>query len=213
MLAGVPDLGRELGKNEALLVTAKNKKSYLVYTTPSSANNPTSSAVRAEVDLTDSKVLSALKLSGLRPRNISSGLLNAIPEVKELSVPNISGAGDTSNVNIQNFDIGTVFSIQRPGEEESFYVVLRDGIQEIKQSTASLLRFANSIGGEQPRRVTEDSVTNVRKLTEFDESTFPDVVPDVLQPDSNSNSATACLGWTVVGPEGNRQPKPDCILA
>lgn len=214
VLAGVPNLGQEIGNDRALLVTAENERSYLVYRTPSTANNPTANAVKAEVNLEDSRVVSALNLNRDKeaPRTISSGLLNAIPEVRALSVPQINGANQASNAGVEDFAVGQVFSVERAGEGVTYYVVLQNGIQDIKQSTANLIRFANTVGGGEISKVREDAITNVPVVKQFDESTFPDVVPEVLRPDSDSNSATACLGWTVTGPEGNQQPKTQLYL-
>lgn len=212
VLAGVTNLGQEFGSNQALLVTAENERSYLVYRTPSTANSPAANAVKAEVDLDDAQVVSALDLSRSTPRTISSGLLNAIPEVRGLSVPQIDGANQASNAGVEDFPVGQVFSVERAGKGQTYYVVLQNGIQEIKQSTANLLRFANTVGGGEIRKVREDVISPVQRVNGFDESTYPDVVPDVLEPDSDSNSATACLGWTVTGQEGNQKPKTQLFV-
>jgi type VII secretion protein EccB len=212
VLAGIAEPGRGLGDNESLLVTAENKKSYLIYKTPSGVNDPTSSAVRAEVNLKDPATVAALRLRGETPRTISSGLLNAIPPVAALTTPQVDNANQVSDVDVDGLRIGTVVSTPQAGDKDAYYVVLKNGVQKIKRTTADLLLAANSVGGEKIRPVAADVIANTPAVTAFDERSFPEVPPAVLRPDGDSNSAAACLGWSVVGPDGNRQPRTQLYL-
>jgi type VII secretion protein EccB len=193
VLAGVDTFDRELRDGESLLVQAKNNKTYLVYRTPTTVNQQNSNAVRAEVNMNDSSVTQALGLSKNDVRQISTGLLNAIPEVKALSAPTISGT--TTNVNL-GLPVGSVFSVARAGGPRVYYVIQPDGIDKIKQTTADLIRYKKSSGGANIPDISPDKVS--AEVDRIDDSASPDTVPDVLQAQASGNSV-ACLEWNLQG--------------
>ncbi|MGW5053257.1 type VII secretion protein EccB [Actinokineospora sp. NPDC004072] len=200
VLGGVADLGPELGEQAALLVEAPTKKVYLVYRTPGSANRPNTSTVRAEVDMSNDRVVDALNLDRNNARKITVGLLNAIPEAAALRSPEIPGRGAPSNVDIDGLKVGDVMEVERAGQLV-YYVLLRDGVQQIKKTTADLIRFTQSDQVDIPR-VAPEQVTSrvVRDVVE--EKDFPEVVPEVLTP---TNFPVVCLGWGIVGEGANAQ--------
>jgi type VII secretion protein EccB len=204
VLGGVPDLGRELGESEALLVQAPNKVVYLVYRTPTDANITNANAVRAEVDMSDSTVRAALNLTVQDVRQISAGLLNAIPEAPKLAAPRIAGRdtapdGFTIQGQAKDLKVGEVFSIQRAGQSAEFYVVHKNGIELIKQTTADLIRFTKSIDtGITP--VSPDEVAGVQAQNAIDDSKSPEVQTEVLKA---VEWPVACLGWNLVGEGDN----------
>jgi len=219
VLAGVPELGRELAANQALLVTplaqrdlpADEKDFYLVYGTPTSANQPNSSAVKAKIDFNDANVRGAFELGNVRPRTISTGLLNAIPEVKELEAPEFAGLREPVQF-AQGRRVGEVVRTELASGSGDFYVIHRDGFESVKSTTADLIQFVyGSPGGNIPiisGRAIADRIVN-----HFDDSNFPDVVPEVLDPGNlSSNSAVACLGWTVVR-TGNPEPQTTVFIS
>nr|CTQ93197.1 PROBABLE CONSERVED MEMBRANE PROTEIN [Kibdelosporangium sp. MJ126-NF4] len=193
VLAGVSDLNRELQPGESLLVQAENRKTYLVYRTPSTINQRNSNAVRAEVDLAKSSVKQALKLGTAVPRKISTGMLNAIPEVKALSAPSISGSG-TSDLGVP---IGSVFSVQNAGNRD-YYVMHSDGIEKVKSTTADLIRYEKSTGGSSIPEVSPDRITAQTQQDRIDDTASPDTPPGVLQAQATGNSV-ACIGWSLQG--------------
>ena len=93
VVAGVKDLRNELAQDQALLVSAEDGKYYLVYRQKTDANIQNANTVRAEVNLENAAVASALNLEKRMARRISMGLLNAIPSVGSLEVPDIPGWG------------------------------------------------------------------------------------------------------------------------
>lgn len=193
VLGGVQDLGQELNESTALLVQADNGVVYLVYRTPATANRPNDNAVRAPVDLGNSRTRSALRLKQEDVRRITTGMLNTIPEAEPLKPPTISGRGEDSQ-HVQGRQVGDVLGVERAGGQE-FYVVLADGVQRIKETTADLIRFTR--GDQNIPQVEPQVITNVPTATEtIPESTFPDKVPEVL---NARNFPVACLGWSVVG--------------
>jgi type VII secretion protein EccB len=194
VLAGVDTYDRELREGESLLVTAKNNKTYLIYRTPTTVNQQNSNAVRAEVDMNDQSVTQALKLNRNSARQISTGLLNAIPEVKALAAPAISGSN--TNVNL-GLPLGAVFAVPRAGDKRVYYVVQSDGIDEIKQTTADLIRFKKSASASIPD-VSPQRISALQPQHRIDDLSSPDTVPDVLEAQATGNSV-ACLEWTLQG--------------
>ncbi|MCT2587303.1 type VII secretion protein EccB [Actinophytocola gossypii] len=216
VMAGVDQLGEQLAQGESLLVRLDaesaeqdpaEQPAYLVYRTPGSANLPNTSAVRAEVDLSDSAVRNALDLSGLEPREISVGLLNAIPEKAELTAPGVTGTvGEQADVDLGDSDlekVGSVFQVQRAASEPQFYVVHRDGVEQIKETTADLLRFTNSEGAEIVA-VSPEVISAAEKQDRIDDSTFPESRTEVLEA---RNFPVACLSWKTVGEGVNREAR------
>lgn len=193
VLAGVSDLNRELQPGESLLVQAENRKTYLVYRTPSNVNERNSNAVRAEVDVTKASVRQALNLEGTDIRRISTGMLNAIPEVKALAAPVISGSG-TSNLGVP---VGAVFTVQNANTRD-YYVQYSDGIERIKSVTADLIRYEKSAGGANLQQVSPDQIGTQTIQNRIDDNLAPDTPPDVLKAQAAGNSV-ACLGWNLQG--------------
>jgi len=202
VIAGVSDLGADLKANESLLVRAPDGETYLVYRTPKSANQRNDSAVRAKVDLKAPEVLAALDLDGVEPRNITTGMLNAIPERSPLVSPGIPGRGTDSTIDLGNEDltkVGSVFKVERAGDVTRFYVVLKDGVQEVKETTADLIRYYNNPGAPTIEAVNPDKMSGVPTPPTIEEDSYPEVATEVLDP---VVFPVACLGWSYSG-EGN----------
>jgi type VII secretion protein EccB len=196
VLAGVENLDRELRDGESLLVQARNNKTYLIYRTPTDANQPNANAVRAEVDMNKASVRSALKLDPAAVRQISTGLLNAIPEVRPLTAPQISGG--TTTVNIPGQPLGSVFSVSPAGAAKRYYLVQRDRIEEIKATTADLIRYERSPGGAVIKDVSPADIGSTPQVKSPDDFAAPYQVPEVLTAQATGNSV-ACLRWTLQG--------------
>ncbi len=202
VMAGVTNLGDQLKPNEALLVRAKDapeSEAYLVYRTPGTANLPNTSAVRAKVDMSNEKVTSALRLDDETPRVISNGMLNAIPEKDQLRAPDVPGRGDASNLELGNSEmerIGAVFSVDSAGAGVLYYVVHRDGIEEIKRSTADLILNFDNPGAPTIDPLSPDVVSGIDELDIIDDRTFPEEGIEVL---TAENFPVACFGWHVEG--------------
>lgn len=205
VMAGVKDLGPELKQNESLLVRAPDGTAYLVYRKPGSANLPNTSAVRAKVDLEAPEVRAALDLTDVEPRNITTGMLNAIPESVPLASPGILGRGTDSNVDLGDPDlrkVGSVFKVERAGDITRFYVVLKDGVEEVKQSTADLIRYYENPGAPTINAVTPDAMSGLKQPDDVKDQTFPETATEVLDPE---NFPVACLGWRVTGEGANAE--------
>ncbi|MEV4149042.1 type VII secretion protein EccB [Amycolatopsis sp. NPDC049691] len=200
-------LGTELGEKEALLAAADNGKTYLIYRLPSTQNRPNANTVRAEIDTSDSHnaVSTALQLLNQKPRKITQGLLNAIPEVPRLSPPNIPDG--PAPADLDGLAAGDVFSTQPTGEQPQYWAITTNGIQQVSQAVADVMRVAKHGSASKLRTLGLDKLSGVRVLRSGDPDyiqvdDFPRAVPTVL--DATKNSAVACLGWSVVGDGDNR---------
>jgi len=201
VIAGVDDLGPELDEDESLVVRAPNDEVFLVYRTPTTANRPNTRTVRAKVDMDDASVTEALHINDGQVREITTGLLNAIPEVEELVSPPIGGRGDQPAFDLgEDLPVGSVFSVEPTGEDPQFYVVLREGIEEVGQTTGDLIRYFESPGAADPPRLSPEVVSRARQndriAEKIDDTTFPARRTEALEPD---NFAVACLAWRAEG--------------
>jgi type VII secretion protein EccB len=199
VLGGVKDLGPELARDQALLVAAQNKKVYLVYRTPTNANFRNANAVRAEVNMADNKVRAALNLNSDAIRQITTGMLNAIPEASPLVLPAIPNAGGApEGFDLEGLKVGSVFSVERAGQPDpDYYVLLRNGKQKIKRTTADLIRFTRSVSGDEITKIPPSSSAGIPLISDaLDDSVSPEVQPTILTAQSYP---VACLGWNVVG--------------
>ncbi|QFZ23448.1 type VII secretion protein EccB [Saccharothrix syringae] len=195
VLAGYSGGDQVLDGNQALLVRAgtDDKQAYLIYKAPVNSKITSTSTVRAKVDLSRAEVVTALNLNGRRPRAISSGLLNAIPEAKPLVAPEITGRDQpVTYVSGENLRVGDVIEVARTGDDPVFYVALGNGLQEISRAVGDLIR-AKYAQGAKPRQVDIARINNAQKVEVLDFADYPSEVPDVLE--ANQNNRVVCLGW------------------
>lgn len=210
VIAGVTDLGAELTEDKSLLVQAENGDVYLVYRAPSSANDPTARTVRAKVDLEQGYIQTALGVKDGDVRDITTGLLNAIPEKAALESPVIPGIDDEAEPDPDlvspelDLDVGAVFSVQRTGQDRQYYVVKRDGIDEIKETTGDLIRYKQDINSGDIPSKSPQLVTDSEEVDSIDDSTFPDQRTEVLLAE---NFPVACLSWSATGVDANDEER------
>lgn len=198
-IAGVHKLGDALKQHQALLVRAPNDQEYLIYRTPSTVNiDPNSSlgdsdAVRAKVDASDTALNTAFKMSDAQVRPISTALLNAIPKVGDLKLPEIANQGASDSFGL-GIDVGNVFQVTNTDGSHSYYLVLQHGIEEVNSSVAQLARAAHRTGstGIPSRELSRTS--GVPKTQKYDFDQFPKKIPDLL---NATTAPTVCLGWSV----------------
>jgi type VII secretion protein EccB len=141
------------------------------------------------VDLSDRAVTGALALDGVEPRPVSAGLLAAIPEVPPITAPRIEGAGERSPHRLG--EAGSVVAVPH-GETTAYYVVLQSGVQRIGAATADLIRFTDSRGETDIRRIAPDVLASVPLVTELDVATFPATAPATVP---SAEAPVSCLNW------------------
>jgi type VII secretion protein EccB len=191
VLAGISGGGKKLEGNRSVLVTTDkaSKKAFLVYKRPDNSSITSTSTVRAQVDLTDTKIVNALRLQDKTPRPISAGLLNSIRQVGDLKAPDIPGVGEPVGF-IGGAQVGDILRAQRTGEKIVYYVVLKDGMQEVPLAVADMIRFSIK-GGSTPKDIVLSDVNKV--VSTLNLENYPTDIPEVV--DLNEDNVVMCLGW------------------
>ncbi|WP_410656579.1 type VII secretion protein EccB [Amycolatopsis sp. lyj-112] len=203
--AGVSKLGdRELAQDEALLVQADNGKKYLVYRLKASPNQKNANAVRAEIETGSDSVSKALKLPE-KARNITQGLLNAIPEVAKLKAPQVDGDGETPNVSIDGMKVGEVFSTTPSEGGKNFWLITKNGIQQVSSVVADIIRVEKSGGAGTIMNLGLDRISSAKILSQGEPGwvaveDYPQNPVTVL--DATKGTPVSCLGWNLVGDPG-----------
>jgi type VII secretion protein EccB len=149
---------------------------------------------RARVDLRQPAVVRALKLDGVAPRPVSRALLDAIPEVGELTAPSIAHAGSAGPSLLHGFPVGTVIRVRR-AESSELFVVLADGVQRIGEVAADLIRFAQSRGRREIATVEPGAVGAVPIVDTLPVAAFPDQ-------GGVADDPVVCVRWRWQGDSG-----------
>ena len=151
------------------------------------------SGVRARVSLAEPSVSRALHLDAVEPQELSSALLNAIPEVPPITAPAISGAG-TRGPEPLGVAVGSVVRVSRADADELF-VILTDGVQRVGPVAADIIRFGNSQGARDIVTVAADAIGAMPSVQTLPVTTFPDaaVIP--------VSEAVVCARWSPTVPE------------
>lgn len=140
---------------------------------------------RAMIDVDDPVIERTFRLAGVAPIPVSTATLNLIPEVSPIVTPHVQGAGEQSTVG--PFPVGSVLRVERAGNLEEFYVVLRDGLQRIGRTTADLIRLAD---GLEITTVSPSVVVRSPLVDELVVGTYPDEVPVV-----SGAGTPVCVRW------------------
>ncbi|MEV0945855.1 type VII secretion protein EccB [Rhodococcus sp. NPDC049939] len=192
------DGGSVLAGNQGLLVSTADA-TYLLY-----------DGKRARIDLDDPAVTRALDLEGTRPRPVSVGFVNAVPEVPPLVAPVIPGAGDQPRFALQDKVVGSVF-MSRLSSETSYYVVLRDGIQKISSAVANLIFLSDSQGDTEMSSVSPDAINRIPSVEQLAVADFPKSAPKVVDA---SESPVSCMSWKPLrAPDDSESRGPAAELA
>lgn len=129
--------------------------------------------VRARVDLRNPAVVRALDLDGVRPRTVSRALLDAVPEVPELTVPVIANAGTAGPSTLRGFPVGAVVRLPQADATE-YYVVLSGGVQRIGALAADLIRFTYAAGRRDIATVEPGIIGTVPVVDDLPVDRFPE---------------------------------------
>lgn len=141
---------------------------------------------RARVSIEELAVVKALRLDTVEPMDVSSAVLNAIPEVAPITSPAIAGSGRSSP--LDGVPVGSVVRVDRAAEEE-LYVVLADGVQRVGHVAADVIRFSDSQGKRDITTVAADAISAVATVERLPVATFPDIA------DSPRHDAMVCAQW------------------
>ncbi len=128
---------------------------------------------RARVSLAEPAVVKALRLDGIEPLEVSSSVLDAIPEAPPITAPLIPAAGQRGPVTLGGMPVGTVVRVDRADADE-LYVVLAEGAQRVGQVAADVVRFSDSQGSRDIVTVAADAIGATPPAEKLPLSTFPD---------------------------------------
>jgi type VII secretion protein EccB len=183
VIAGAPNLLRELDQGRNVLVTPSSESAattYLLY-----------DGRRAKVDLRNPAVVRALRLDGVVPRAVSRALLDAIPEAPQIAPPPIPAAGSPGPSPLRGFAVGSVVRVARANAVE-YYVVLGNGLQRVGEVAADLIRFTDSQRDREMATVAPDVVGAVPTVDDLPVTTFPEHT-------GVSGEPVLCAHWRAFG--------------
>lgn len=160
---------------------------------------------RAPIDLRDRVVVRALRLDSVVPLEVSSALLDALPDTTPVAAPAIPDAGRPGPGALRSFRVGEVLRVQR-ADGSDHYVVLADGVQRVGRVGADLIRFADSHGGGAMPEVPADLIAQVPVV---DVLRVPDLSEQI--PVGAGFADVLCARWT--GRSTGRTPETTVVSA
>lgn len=148
--------------------------------------------VRAEINPHDAVVVNALHLQNAYPRPISPGLLNAFPLVPPIRPISIEGAGTQAPYLPAPYQIGSMIKTS-DSTGKQLYVVLRDGLQQISNATADIIRYGDPADDPQgAREVSPSMISSAPIVHSLPVDHYPTVSPQVV---SMEPDRVACMSW------------------
>jgi len=191
LVVGTPEYGDRIGvlDDEALLVAAGGTH-YLIY-----------DGTRAEIDLHDRALTRVLGIDETMVRPAGAGLIEVIPEVPRLTAPLIAAAGTEPDYPIDGLTVGSVVAMAEP-DGRRYYVVLRDGVQEVSEATAQIIHYSDSQGAAEIPIVPPDTTNQAPTVHELAVDTFPQTVPSIVDAAARP---VGCLTWHPVDGAGEQR--------
>ncbi|OKH69519.1 type VII secretion protein [Mycobacterium sp. SWH-M5] len=121
---------------------------------------------KAVVDLRDNAVVRALRLEDVAPTEVSTALLDSVPEAPAVRTPTIPGAGVPGPPALGGLAVGSVVRVSRAVQDtsargEEFHVVLTGGLQRVDRVVADLIRFTYPQPDGEPPLLAADTITLV----------------------------------------------------
>lgn len=181
--ASAPLLGariRTAGGDDGVLVRADDQ-TYLVR-----------DGRRSRVDTESVPVRRALGIDDADVRPVSPGLLNALPEIDPLVVPTISGRGAPSALG-RDIPVGTVVKASTLSGRSTFYVALAQGVQQIGEVAAEVIRQADPAGVDSVPTVSPGELTGVATVDVLPVGGFPATTPRLADADADP---VLCSSWS-----------------
>ena len=182
LIAGQDELDPDatvMQNNQALLVKSITSPDtlWLVFDGKKTEIGRQDFATHAALGLTPAKIDKALSLSG--------ALVDAIDVIPTLTIPYIDSRGRASTL-VNNHAIGDIVTIGDASGNREQYVVADNGVQRVNSIIAALLV---NTGSRQIVKEDPESVTSLPQVQIIDTSRYPDVVPNILTPQ------TVCFSW------------------
>lgn len=199
VIGGDGNHGIELAPNQSLFVRDQtSNQDFLIYRVKDLPGRVHTHTVKSKVDRTQEAVMDIYGLNGATPRTISTNMLNSIPEVPALQVPDIQGSGQLGYMS--RYQAGDVVK-RTVGQNYQFFVLLQTGKQEISEGAAAVLHAAKNSSQDIPNATgAVTDAPNAEPSDRINVSNFPTVVP---KPVTFQQSDTSCLSWKNVNGDQN----------
>ncbi|GAA4860104.1 type VII secretion protein EccB [Saccharopolyspora cebuensis] len=193
VIGGDDQHGTELAPGQSLFVRDESSgQDYLVYRVDD-PGRPNTETVKAKVGSGENTVRDVYGLRGATPRSISTNMLNAIPNAPDLTVPEVSGTGQSLDYMGGRYEAGDVVRRTVPGQPDQFFVLLSSGKQEIGEGAAAVLH-ADKNGAQDIPNAT-GAVTDAPQAEDADQLRVGQFPIEVPEPVSFRESDTSCLSW------------------
>lgn len=151
---------------------------------------------RTRIDIGDPVVTVNLGLDPgtVMPMPISQALFDALPATEPLVVPPVPGAGEPSTVaGLAGAPVGSVMDVRdAAGGQDSFYVLLPGGVQQVSEFTANLMRTANSYGEASSRVIAPDALAGIARVDVLNVGFHPRQRFSFVDTAANP---VLCVGW------------------
>ncbi len=179
VIAGPTAAGaRELAGDRTMLVRSPSDAvTYLLY-----------DGRRARVSLAEPAAVKALRLDGVEPVDVSTAVLDAIPEAPQITAPAIASAGQRGPSTLGGVPVGSVVRVDRADADEN-YVVLENGVQRVGRVGADIVRFSDSQGATEIVTVPADAISATPTVQTLPVTTFPDAMTPPVADD------VVCAHW------------------
>ena len=200
VLAGPSAPARPLEPGRGLLLRDRFDGTWLVH-----------EGVRSRLDLRDPAVVVAFGLAGQLPRPVSTSLLNTLTEGPPVVAPVIAGRGEVPPGGLLVGEpVGGVVRLVGPGIPDRWYVVQREGVQEVPEVVARLVRLSDPDPVRAAAPVPVVSPGQLRPLGTargIAVSAYPDPVPRAVpMAEAPTTCASAEGGGSVVLTVGAEPP-------
>lgn len=186
--AGVP--GRPLDPGRGLVLRDRFLGTWLV-----------ANGTRSRLDLRDPAVVVAFDLAGQLPRPVTTSLLNTLPEGPPIVTPRLPGRGTVPPQGLLVGEpVGGVVRLVGPGTPDRWYVVEQDGVQEVPEVVARLVRLSDPDPARATAPVPIVSPGQLRPLGSaraIAVGAYPDPVP---RPVPMADAPTTCASADGAGP-------------
>lgn len=188
---------------DRVVLARMNEQTYIIWNGGKSLVDPGDRIVLSALGIDGSAIARALPMSPLVGNAIPSALPMIDPIVPESGVPSPWKLGVEA-------PIGAVVQSDLPGRGNRFFLVLRDGVQEVSATVAAMLRSENAFGSPRPLAVSPDALTAVPQVTIVQTGQYPPDPVSVVNPREQpvmcwvwekSRAASAASAKIVVGSE------------
>ncbi len=163
---------------------------------PDDATWLVTAGVRHRVDAGDGRLRAAFRLTDQLPRAATAAVISLVPEGPALATPEVPGRGDAAPAGLPG-RIGDVFVDRPVAGAPRYFVVLRDGLQEVPAVVADLLRVA--AGARAARPVDAEVLGSARFVTELAVEGWPTGTPRLAEP---ADAPVLCWTWSEGGRPG-----------